>query len=112
MPGIPGAAVATGELLAFLDDDDEWLPSYLAEAVRVFTSRELDVMGADLLCQFDDGVDRPSKTAPDRLLTELFLTRNPGLGGSNVILKRALYREVEGFDNRYRLVTTGTLEFD
>jgi glycosyltransferase involved in cell wall biosynthesis len=93
-----GAALATGELLAFLDDDDEWLPSYLAEAVRAFTSRELDVVCADLLCQFDDGVDRPSKTAPDRLLPELFLTHNPGLGGSNLILKRALYRAVEGFD--------------
>jgi glycosyltransferase involved in cell wall biosynthesis len=93
-----GAALATGDLLAFLDDDDEWLPSYLDEAVHAFTSRELDVMCADLLCQFDDGVDRPSKSAPDRLLPELFLTRNPGLGGSNIILKRSLYRELEGFD--------------
>jgi len=88
---------ATRDLLAFLDDD-EWLPSYLDEAVHVFTSREFDVMCADLLCQFDDGVDRLSKSAPDRLLTELFLTRNPGLVGSNVILKRSLYRELEGFD--------------
>jgi glycosyltransferase involved in cell wall biosynthesis len=93
-----GAELATGELLAFLDDDDEWLPSYLAEAVHAFTSREVDVMCADLLCQFDDGVDRPSKTAPDRLLPEIFLIRNPGLGGSNVILRRTLYCKVDGFD--------------
>ena len=93
-----GGAVATGDLLAFLDDDDEWLPSYLAEAVRVFTSKKLDVMCADLLCQFDDGIDRPGKTAPDRLLPEIFLIRNPGLGGSNVVLNRDLFREIEGFD--------------
>jgi glycosyltransferase involved in cell wall biosynthesis len=93
-----GAALATGDLLAFLDDDDEWLPSYLAEAVHAFTSTEVDVMCTDLLCQFDDGVDRPSKTAPDRLLPEIFLIRNPGLGGSNIILKHALYCELGGFD--------------
>jgi glycosyltransferase involved in cell wall biosynthesis len=93
-----GAAFASGDLLAFLDDDDEWLPSYLAEAVHTFTSKQLDVVCTDLLCQFDDGVDRPSKSAPDRLLPELFLTRNPGLGGSNIVLKRSLYRELEGFD--------------
>ena len=93
-----GAALATGDLLAFLDDDDEWLPSYLAEAVHAFSSRELDVMCADLLCQFDDGIDRPAKAAPDRLLPEIFLIRNPGMGGSNLILRRALYGEVGGFD--------------
>ena len=93
-----GAALATGDLLAFLDDDDEWLPSYLAEAVHAFTSREIDVLCADLLCQFDDGVDRAGKTAPGRLLPEIFLIRNPGLGGSNLILRRALYRKAGGFD--------------
>lgn len=29
-----GANLATGELLAFLDDDDEWLPAYLSEPER------------------------------------------------------------------------------
>jgi glycosyltransferase involved in cell wall biosynthesis len=104
-----GAALASGELLAFLDDDDEWLPSYLAEAVRMFTSAQLDVLGSDLLCQFDDGVDRAGKTAPDRLLPELFLTRNPGLGGSNIIIKRTVYREVGGFDES--LPTCNDMDF-
>jgi glycosyltransferase involved in cell wall biosynthesis len=93
-----GAAVATGDLLAFLDDDDEWLPSYLAEALHAFTSRELDVMCTDLLCQFDDGIEREGKASPDRLLPELFLTRNPGLVGSNFIIRRSLYRKIGGFD--------------
>jgi glycosyltransferase involved in cell wall biosynthesis len=93
-----GAALATGELLAFLDDDDEWLPSYLAEAVAAFGARPLDVLCADLICRLDDGVDRPSKHAPERLRADLFLTRNPGLGGSNVIVRRAVYLDVGGFD--------------
>jgi len=93
-----GAELATGELLAFLDDDDEWLPSYLSQAVGHCNWSELDVVCTPLLCQFDDGVDRLSKSAPDRLAPELFLTRNPGLGGSNLIIRRSLYREIGGFD--------------
>jgi len=93
-----GAEYATGELLAFLDDDDEWLPSYLLQAVGQLDWTELDVVCTDLLCQFADGVDRLSKSAPDRLAPDLFLTRNPGLGGSNLIIRRSLYREIGGFD--------------
>ena len=93
-----GAELATGELLAFLDDDDEWLPSYLSQAIGHCNWSELDVVCTPLLCQFDDGVDRLSKSAPDRLAPELFLTRNPGLGGSNLIIRRSLYREIGGFD--------------
>jgi glycosyltransferase involved in cell wall biosynthesis len=93
-----GAELATGELLAFLDDDDEWLPSYLCQAVAQLDWSELDVVCTDLLCQFDDGVDRLAKSAPDHLAPELFLTRNPGLGGSNLIIRRTLYRDIGGFD--------------
>ncbi len=93
-----GAALASGELLAFLDDDDEWLPAYLSQAVGGLDWSELDVVCTDLLCQFDDGVDRLAKSAPDHLAPELFLTRNPGLGGSNLIIRRVLYSEIGGFD--------------
>ena len=93
-----GADLAASELLAFLDDDDEWLPSYLSQAVGQCNWSELDVVCTPLLCQFDDGVDRLAKSAPDRLAPDLFLTRNPGLGGSNLIIRKSLYREIGGFD--------------
>jgi glycosyltransferase involved in cell wall biosynthesis len=93
-----GADLATSELLAFLDDDDEWLPSYLAQAVSRCNWSELDMVCTDLLCQFDDGVDRVAKSAPDRLAPDLFLARNPGLVGSNIIIRRSLYREIGGFN--------------
>src|SRR4029077_13800601 len=38
-----GTAESRGELLAFLDADDEWLPDYLATGVRTF-----DEQGHDL----------------------------------------------------------------
>jgi glycosyltransferase involved in cell wall biosynthesis len=93
-----GAELAAGELLAFLDDDDEWLPSHLSQGLGRFELKDLDMVCADSLCRFDDGVDRLGKSAPDKLAPEIFLTRNPGLGGSNFIIRRSLYREIKGFD--------------
>jgi GT2 family glycosyltransferase len=93
-----GAQLATGELLAFLDDDDEWLPSYLLEALARFEEQGLDLVCTDLQYRFDDGSERPGKRAPERLAPEFFLVRNPGLGGSNLIIRRSLYREIGGFD--------------
>jgi glycosyltransferase involved in cell wall biosynthesis len=93
-----GTEFAASELLAFLDDDDEWLPSYLSAVLNRFESQHLDVICADLLCQFEDGVDRPGKSAPDKISPELFFTRNPGLGGSNLAIRQCVYRHISGFD--------------
>jgi glycosyltransferase involved in cell wall biosynthesis len=96
-----GAVMASGELLAFLDDDDEWLPSYLSEAQYQFELNDLDIVCTDMLCRFEDGIDRLANTAPDRLLPDLFLTRNPGFGGSNLIIRNPMYRAVGGFDESF-----------
>jgi glycosyltransferase involved in cell wall biosynthesis len=39
-----GLLAAAGDLVAFLDDDDEWMPSKLARQVAVLTSRPVDVV--------------------------------------------------------------------
>ena len=95
-----GAELSTGELLAFLDDDDEWLPSYLHEALALFDRQGLDMTCTDLVYRFDDGTERPGKRAPKSLIPQLFLTRNPGLIGSNLIIRQSLYREIGGFDEQ------------
>jgi len=97
-----GAAQARGTLLAFLDDDDEWLAPYLSEAVRHIETNALDVLCTDLLYRYDDGSERPGKSAPDALVANAFLTRNPGLIGSNLIIRPALYRALGGFDETLR----------
>jgi GT2 family glycosyltransferase len=96
-----GAQSSAGNLLAFLDDDDEWLPEYLAEALSLFRSRRLDMVCTDLLYHFEDGTERPGKRAPDRLEKDLFLTRNPGLIGSNLIIRASSYWKVGGFDEDF-----------
>ena len=104
-----GAELAGGDLLAFLDDDDEWLPSYLSEGLGQFEAEDLDIVCTDQLCQFDDGIDRPGKSAPDRFTPALFLIRNPGLIGSNFIIRRSLYAEIGGFDES--LPTCNDMDF-
>src|SRR5262249_12532549 len=68
------------------------------EAMRQFESSDLDILCGDLLFQFQDGVDRPATAAPEQLLPESFLTGNPGLMGSNLIVRKSLYQTIDGFD--------------
>jgi len=93
-----GAAQACGEWLAFLDDDDEWLPAYLQTVRDRIQVRGLDVVCTDLVYRYDDGSERPGKPACPALTTELFLTRNPGLIGSNLVVRHAVFAAVGGFD--------------
>lgn len=97
-----GAAAARGEWLAFLDDDDEWLPSYLATAAAAIEAAKLDALCTDLVYRYDDGSERAGKRAPDELHLDAFLTRNPGMIGSNLIIRRRTYLELGGFDETLR----------
>lgn len=97
-----GAALARGTLLAFLDDDDEWLPGYLAAAVERIAADRLDVLCTDLLYRYDDGSERPGKSAPEVLRVDDFLTNNPGLVGSNLVIRADAYAAVGGFDESLR----------
>src|SRR5262249_33102841 len=45
-----------------------------------------------------EGTERPGKAAPERLDCAAFLTRNPGVIGSNIVIRRQLYCAIGGFD--------------
>jgi glycosyltransferase involved in cell wall biosynthesis len=92
------AEAASGELLALLDDDDEWPPAYLRIASARFEAGGLDVTCADLHHRLADGTVRPGKRAPEALAADAFLTRNGGLGGSNLIIRRGRFLALGGFD--------------
>ena len=91
-----GAAEATGEILAFLDDDDLWNPDYIKNVEKAFTE------GADCvvsrLDSMEDGRIVPHKNADTLLTLENLLMFNPGITGSNIALKKAVFSSVGGFD--------------
>ena len=104
-----GAASARGSVLAFLDDDDAWAPTYLATAVAKLAAERLDVVCTDLWYRYDDGRELPGKSAMETLVLDDFLVRNPGLVGSNLLIRAAAYRAVGGFNES--LVAATDMDF-
>lgn len=88
-----GAATARGDVLAFLDDDDWWDAAYLAQALDT-----LAATGAEMVVTPNwmviDGEQEPFMTPT----VDSFSTFRPGMTGSNVVLTRAAFERVDGFD--------------
>ncbi|HEY3487377.1 MAG TPA: glycosyltransferase family A protein, partial [Gammaproteobacteria bacterium] len=104
-----GAAVAAGKWLAFLDDDDWWDTRFLEETLQLIKSDKLDFVACGFWNALREGVYVPGKLSPERLEKEAFLTRNPGVTGSNFLISKAFYEKVGGFDEL--LPTSNDMDF-
>jgi glycosyltransferase involved in cell wall biosynthesis len=97
-----GIAAAKGEWLAFLDDDDLWSPRKLRRQLDVVLATQADFVYASAFVVDEEGRAVESHSAPepatvrDQLLTWNVIPE----GGSNVLARTALVRELGGFDER------------
>ena len=87
-----GADHATGELLAFCDDDDEWLPDKLAKQVASLRGRpDLAVATTGVLVRYGDRTI--ARVAPTSVVTygQLLRSRMVELHPSTVVVRRRAF---------------------
>jgi glycosyltransferase involved in cell wall biosynthesis len=84
-----GILAATNEFIAFLDDDDRWMPDKLAAQMAVFEQHpEVGLVGSAM--QVDDGRAIHERLAPGTVVTydDLVHDRIAGLHSSSFVFRR------------------------
>lgn len=97
-----GAAEAKGQFLAFLDDDDTWTPTYLEEVMQVMQAEDADCAYGRMEFHADGEFVASRTPSGERFVADNIFRKNPGTGGSNVVIKTRVFQEIGGFDERLR----------
>ncbi len=92
-----GAHAARGELLAFLDDDDCWEPRYLERAVASLRAAGSDAV-VTWIERFSAQGSWPGRTVSPGLRAHDVLAVNPGVTGSNLVIRRCTLLVLGGYD--------------
>lgn len=90
-----GAAHTTTPWIAFLDDDDLWTETYLADIVGIDDDLDFVVTWLEM---FRDGATSPGQRINPGLKTSDVGGRGHGFIGSNFIIQRDAFNELNGFD--------------
>jgi glycosyltransferase involved in cell wall biosynthesis len=90
-----GVAVSTGELLAFLDADDVWEPDKLRLQVELFRSH----LQPTIVSAYTKNFWSEDLREQEEQLRDQWVARpHPGINASSVLVSRALFDQVGGFD--------------
>lgn len=93
-----GWRASQGAWVAFLDDDDFWQPNLLAEVENCCSDGSIDAIIFWMNQIKPNGHVLPGKGLKENLSGEYFLARNPGITGSNLVMKRSILEHLGGFD--------------
>ncbi len=88
--------------LAFLDDDDEWEPNHLQKCIKSLIQNHTDLAISWTKKVWSHGSE-PGLRMREDVAYQDALRGNPGLTGSNFVIRREAYLEVEGFDPSLRV---------
>ncbi len=98
-----GIAIATGDWIAYLDDDDIWTPEKLDRQLTAAYLLDVGVVSCDFSF-FNENGDLPDhglKSVPKGIsLAEALILGNYVSGGSAAIVRADILKRVDGFDER------------
>ncbi|MEC2159782.1 glycosyltransferase family 2 protein [Virgibacillus halodenitrificans] len=103
-----GIRYSTASYIAFLDDDDEFLPTKIEKQVELLEENDPSIYGATY-CNYyrlyNGKVKRISKKSKDKdegnLAKDLLLEKNEIAGGSTLLIRKSVIEELDGFDETF-----------
>lgn len=93
-----GASRAASTYLAFLDDDDRWEPSFLADCLAELTRSGSSLVAAWGAREVNGHLYPNSLSVEPGVTGNQALAHNPGVTGSNFLVRRSVFEALGGFD--------------
>lgn len=98
-----GAGLATGDFIAFLDDDDEWLPLKLEKQVTLIEQLDLDACFSQIQIKYENTKLSYATKASMPLDPLVSILQENYIGATiSAIVKKSVFQKLEGFDLEYK----------